>query len=223
MKDRRDGTKVHTHVTAEDPRSLFPLQEALGYNLAQSLFGQERNLVCEGLTDYWYLDGTASLIRDTVELNDKIAIVPANNAAKVVYFAAILHAQDLKVAALLDSDQAGEDAAQQDNLVGLLGSRGVIRTKDHYVGPVTKPEIEDLLRPTLIAIGKTIGWDVEAKAKTQSTRTISEIFEELSGFSKYKLAKEYLKWASSHEAKDLSADEQNQWKSLIDTVNKALK
>ncbi len=55
MTDRAVGTKVHTSVTSSDPAALLPLQEALGYDLAQSLFSQQRNLVLEGLTDYWYL------------------------------------------------------------------------------------------------------------------------------------------------------------------------
>ena len=52
MKERTIGTKVHTTVTAGDSAALLPLQEALGYDLAQSLFTQQRNLVLEGLTDY---------------------------------------------------------------------------------------------------------------------------------------------------------------------------
>ena len=64
MTDRDEGTKVHTSVTAKDPASLLPLQEALGYDLAQSLFAQQRNLVLEGLTDFWYFEATAQLLRD---------------------------------------------------------------------------------------------------------------------------------------------------------------
>lgn len=48
MTDRKIGTKVHTSITASDPAALLPLQEALGYDLAQSLFAQQRNLVLEG-------------------------------------------------------------------------------------------------------------------------------------------------------------------------------
>ena len=110
MTDRKVGTKVHTTVTASDPAALLPLQEALGYDLAQSLFAQQRNLVLEGLTDYWYLDATAQLLREAglVNLNERIALVPAASAGKVVYYATILYAQKLKVAALLDSDSAGD-------------------------------------------------------------------------------------------------------------------
>ena len=115
MIDRETGTKVHTSVTASDPAALLPLQEALGYDLAQSLFAQQRNLVLEGLTDFWYFEATAQMLRDAglADLNEKIALLPANTAGKVVYFATILHANNLKVAALLDSDNAGDQAAKQ--------------------------------------------------------------------------------------------------------------
>jgi hypothetical protein len=98
MTDRTVGTRVHTSVTSSDPAALLPLQEALGYDLAQSLFTQQRNLLVEGLTDLWYLEAIKALLADAkiAILNDKIALVPASTAGKVVYFATILHAHHLK-------------------------------------------------------------------------------------------------------------------------------
>ena len=227
MTDRSVGTRVHTGVTASDAAALLPLQEALGYDLAQSLFAQQRNLVLEGLTDYWYVDSVAGLLRDAddVGLNEKIAPVPAAGAGKVVYFATILHAQRLKVAALLDSDAAGEQAAAQDVLVHTLGNKRILRTKDAYDGPVKTPEIEDTLRDTLVRIAKSdLGWDVEATAAAQSTRRIVAVFsEEISGFSKRRLAKAFLQWARTHQAADLTPDERRWWKQLVKSINSALK
>jgi energy-coupling factor transporter ATP-binding protein EcfA2 len=227
MTDRKVGTKIHTTITASDPAALLPLQEALGYDLAQSLFGQQRNLVMEGLTDYRYLDATAQLLHEAgvIDLNEKIALIFANTAGKVVYYATILHAQKLKVAALLDSDSAGDQAAQQDMLVHTLGNKNILRTKEAYTGKVTKPEIEDLLRDTLIEVAKDdLGWNITAKAKAQQSRPIVDIFiEEISGFSKYNLSKAYLRWTRVHKAKDLTNAEQSQWTTLIDCINKALK
>lgn len=227
MTDRKVGTKVHTTVSAGDPAAILPLQEALGYDLAQSLFGQRRNLVLEGLTDYWYLDATAHLLRDAgiADLNEKIALVPAGGAGKVVYYATILHAQKLHVVALLDSDAAGERAAQQETLLHTLGNKGILRTKDAYGGSVERPEIEDLLRETLIQVAKDdLGWSVGATATGQPTRPIVSIFEdEIDGFSKYKLAKAYLRWTRNHEAGDLADDELSQWKKQVKLINAALK
>ena len=204
MNDRDVGTKVHTSVLAEDPAALLPLQEALGYDLAQSLFMHQRNLVLEGLTDYWYLEATSQLLRDAeiVDLNSRISLVPAGNAGKVVYFATILHANHLKVAALLDSDNAGDAAANQETLIHTLGNNRILRTSDVCPGKISKPEIEDLLRDTLTAVAHDkFGVDVTPTARNQPNRPIIDIFaDEISDFSKYRLGKAYLKWTQDHDA-----------------------
>lgn len=227
MLDRKIGTKVHAVVSSGDPAALLPLQEALGYDLAQTLFTQERNLVLEGLTDYWYIEATAALLRagGVINLNEKIALIPAASAGKVVYFATILFAQNFKVAALLDSDNAGDQAARQETLVHNLGNKGILRTKDAYFGAVAKPEIEDLLRDTLVRIAKdSLGIDVTAAAAAQIGRPIVDLLESTSSdFSKYKLAKAYLRWAADHSANDLAPAERDQFKALIEKINKALK
>ena len=227
MTDRDEGTKVHTSVTASDPAALLPLQEALGYDLAQSLFAQQRNLVLEGLTDFWYFEATAQLLRDAhlADLNEKIALLPAKTAGKVVYFATILHANNLKVAALLDSDNAGEQAAKQETLINTLGNKNILRTGDVCPGGITKPEIEDILRNTLVAIAQSeLGWDVTEVATKQPQRPIGDIFAaEIRDFSKYRLAKAYLRWTREHSASDLREDERSSWAELIKQVNRALK
>ncbi len=227
MTDREVGTKVHTSVTASDPAALLPLQEALGYDLAQSLFAQRRNLVLEGLTDYWYLEATAQLLREDsiADLDERIALVLADGAGKVVYFATILHANKLKVAALLDSDNAGENAAKQETLIGTLGNRKILRTGDVCPGSITKPEIEDLLRSTLISVAKSqLGWDITAQATTHPRRPPLAIFkDEISGFSKYRLAKAYLAWTRDHTAADLTSSERDSWTELINKISAALR
>jgi energy-coupling factor transporter ATP-binding protein EcfA2 len=225
LNDRNVGTKVHTAITSSDPAALLPLQEALGYDLAQSLFAQQRNLVLEGLTDEWYLQGVASLLADGggVKLNDQIALVTANTAGKVVYFATILHAHNLKVAALLDSDSAGDAAATQDTLVHKLGQKGILRTKD-YVSGVAKAEIEDLLRDTLPVIGRDLlGWDVVDQAAQHASRPLVDIFSGVTGFSKYKLAKAFLRWTRENNLGSLSEAERVAWTKLIIAINAALK
>ena len=227
MTDRGTGTRVHTNVTASDPAALLPLQEALGYDLAQSLFTQRRNLVLEGLTDFWYFEATAHLLREAgiANLNDKIALLPANSAGKVVYFATILHANNLKVAALLDSDSAGENAAKKDTLVHTLGNKNILRTAEVCPGSISEPEIEDLLRDTLVSVAKTeLGWDITATATSQPNRPIIRIFHhEIRGFSKYRLAKAYLRWTRDRSADNLTSAERDAWQQLIDRVNKALR
>ena len=227
MTDRNVGTKVHTNITAEDPVALLPLQEALGYDLAQSLFAQQRNLVLESLTDYWYLDAVAQLLREAgiADLSDKISLLPASGVGKVVYYATILHASKLKVAALLDSEMSPDQAAHQERLVHALGNKSVLRTKDVYDGPLERPAVEDLLRETLLHIARTeLGWDVANSANADPARSVVDVFKaEISDFSKYRLAKAFVHWTRDHKASDLSEDERTRWKKLIDSINGALK
>ena len=228
MMTRRQGTLVHTTVAAVDSAALLPLQEALGYDLAQSLFFQQKNLVLEGLTDYWYIEAISELLSfdKKLSLDSKIAMIPANCAGKVVYYATMLHAQNLKVVALLDSDTEGDLAAQQDTLVNALGNKNIIRTKDVYNGRVKTPEIEDLLRDTLISVAESsLGWRISQKAEQQVGRPIVDIMRdsEKGDFSKYRLAKSFLRWARDAEFTDLTQDEQTSCKALLDKINKALK
>jgi predicted ATP-dependent endonuclease of OLD family len=226
MPDRRKGTIIHSNLVADDPRSVFPLQAALGYDLAQSMFTQRRNLVTEGLTDMWFIEGVAGAMREAgvATMRDDIAIVPAGSASKVVYFCTLLHGQRLKVTALLDSDAAGDTAATQDNMVRLLKSNQILRAKDYYTGAVAGPEIEELLRATLVQVAfDQLNWDVRATEAAQPKRRIVDIFAaEITGFSKFKLAKAFLRWLTRHEWGDLTASEQASWKKLLAAINKGL-
>lgn len=226
LKNRKEGTKVHTTISSSDPAGLLPLQEALGYDLASSLFSQQRNLVLEGITDYWYLESVSELFKSEGKesINDKIALVFANSAGKVVYYATILHAHNLKVAALLDSDNAGDQAAQQENLVHSLGNKNILRTKD-FCSEVPKAEIEDLLRNTLTSIAKGLyGVDLNEQVKKQKSRPIIELFTaEIKDFSKYKLAKAFVRWTRENDSTKLDKNEVNGLIALINQVNKLLK
>ena len=227
MPDRTVGTKVNVSLTASDSGAMLPLQEALGYDLAQSLFFHNKNLVLEGLTDMWYLESLSDLLKadGKIGIDDQIALIPANSASKVVYFATILHAQNLKLAALLDSDTEGDTAAKQDTLVNAVGAKRILRTKDAYTGQVANPEIEDILRETLLDIAKKEwGWDAITVAQAQPQRPVVDVIKSVAktDFSKYKLAKAFIRWSRDHSMTDLQTDEIAQAEKLIEKINKAL-
>jgi hypothetical protein len=69
-----------------------------------------------------------------------------------------------------------------------------------------------------------LGWDVTAEAASQPERTIVDVFvSQATGFSRYKLAKAYVRWTSEHAASELEADERTQWFTLIGKINSALR
>jgi predicted ATPase len=225
MQERVIGTKVHTRLAVDDPKSIYPLQAALGYDLAQSMFTHHRNLVVEGVTDLLYIEAlNAAFGADGgVTLTQGTAIVPAGSASKVVYYSTILTSQDLKVAALLDSDAAGEQAAEQEALWQLLTNKRILRTGDH-VANVKRCEIEDLLRTTLGIVARDeLGWDSTQTLTDQPTRPIMEVLDvEHSGVSKWKLARKFTHWLADNGTDALTGEERSAWASLVTATNKAL-
>ena len=85
------GTTVTNDPTG-DSRTLFPLQAALGYDLAQSLFVGPNNLVVEGVTDFWILATVSAYLSDTGKtgLSPNLTLTPAGGAQKVSYMVALL-------------------------------------------------------------------------------------------------------------------------------------
>ncbi|WP_203225584.1 AAA family ATPase [Kocuria sp. SM24M-10] len=232
MADRTQGTKVHTRLQVDDPKSVYPLQAALGYELAQSMFSQKRNLVVEGVTDMFYLNAVNGAAQEAGGpiLRYDPAIVPAGTASKVAYFCTIYATQNLAVAALLDSDTAGDDAAAQDALVSLLPKKSILRVGDFRDAAPKKAEVEDLFRETLTLVAKGLGWDSEATVAAQPARPLMNILDQEHGrketggkkVSKWKLVKAFSLWLQDNGYDALSEAERAAWEELTKAVNKAL-
>ena len=107
---------------AGDRDTLFPIQAALGYSIAQTLFLGKRSLIVEGITDYWLvkalndclpkLDGKAALNEDTV-------LIPAGGTSRLMPLASIMMAStgigEGHLMVLLDTDKEGQQAAARMN------------------------------------------------------------------------------------------------------------
>jgi len=87
--------------------------------------------------------------------------------------------------------------------------------------------VEGLLRDTLVRTAKAgpdFWWDVSKMAADHPTRQIVNIFDnEINGFSKFKLAKMFLRWTRTNSVDALRAGERGQWKNLINKIDSALK
>lgn len=226
MENRTVGTKVHSQITSSDPAAMLPLQQALGYDMAQSLFAQQKNLVVEGLTDYWYVTALSEMFEGGGKsgLEGVISVNAAGSASKVVYYSTMLYSQSLKVAALLDSDFAGDTAATDETMSHLLGRSGILRIGDFLDGTVSNPEVEDLLRDTLSRVLKEYLSQELSEFTDQPNRSVISIMDAANPkISKYKLAKAFLRWARTHELEDLTEEEREQWSKIFTAVKKALK
>ena len=97
-----DGTHISESVQEKDPNTLFPLQAALGYDLAQNLFVSPKNLIVEGIADLVYLNLLSGALQYTGRkgLKNEITIVPVGGADKVATFVSLLRGNELDMVCL---------------------------------------------------------------------------------------------------------------------------
>jgi energy-coupling factor transporter ATP-binding protein EcfA2 len=142
-KGREDGARVTQDALSTDPDTLFPLQSALGYDLAQSLFIGPNNLVVEGTSDFTYLTVVSDYLRERgrKHLDLKWSVVPVGGADVIPTFVALL-GNHLDVTVVVDSRKEGHQKLNQLASQGSLKARRLITVGD-VVGRKTA-DIEDL-------------------------------------------------------------------------------
>ena len=137
------GTRISAPVTSRDPDTLFPLQAALGYDIAQNLFVGPDNLVVEGLSDFTYLlvmsDHLKSLGRTGLDMRWRI--LPAGGATNIPTFVALI-GPSLDITVLVDGS---EDRNQKIRNLITLGSLDDQRLITPAIASAVKnADIEDL-------------------------------------------------------------------------------
>jgi len=145
------GTIISEDVSSSDPRTIFPLQAALGWTIAQNLFISERNLLVEGPSDLIYLRTMSAFLEAAgrVALRDDVTIVPAGGLDKVVTFVALLGASGLKLAVFHDHHGAPEQSLMDLVKQKMISSKAILNASQFRditkVGKIGKPsDTEDL-------------------------------------------------------------------------------
>ena len=153
VEDRQKiGTVIFDTLDGTDARTIFPLQAALGWTIAQSLFISERNLVVEGPSELLYLRSISAILdgQGRTGLRGDITIVPAGGLDKLVTFIALLGANGLKLSVLHDyrgfPEQKLQDLAKQK----LINAKSILNASQfrdvENLGTARQAsDIEDLL------------------------------------------------------------------------------
>ncbi|MEP0873701.1 AAA family ATPase [Trichocoleus desertorum AS-A10] len=145
------GTTVSNDPTG-DTHTLFPLQAALGYDLAQSLFIGPNNLVVEGVTDYWIISAISEYLGDLgrISLHKGLTLTPAGGAQKVTYMVALLTSERLNVLVLLDEEKDVKNTKNELVKAKLIREKNVIFVSEAFnPTPPNEADIEDLLDPAV--------------------------------------------------------------------------
>ncbi|HCK86234.1 MAG TPA: AAA family ATPase [Ruminococcaceae bacterium] len=144
--EKDDGTHISECLQEKDPNTLFPLQAALGYTIAQNLFVSEKNLIVEGIADLVYLNLLSTKLNDLgrTSLKSSVTIVPVGGADKVATFVSLLRGNDLNMLCLLDTFTDQSAKARLDNLI----AQNIIKDKRilfyHSVINTDFADVEDL-------------------------------------------------------------------------------
>ena len=226
--DESKGTTVTNDPTG-DSTTLFPLQAALGYDIAQSLFIGSNNLIVEGVTDFWYLNSISDYLKsiNRTGLDEKIIITPAGGAQKVSYMVSLLSSQNLNVVVLLDEER--ESKATRDELVGnkVIHKNNIMFVSECLDTEVDEADIEDLLdRDVFLGLVKsTYSEDLKfneniprvAKQAEQAFRSKKK------SFVKAKPAREFIKLLGDSPEKVMTDSSLDLFENLFKLINVRIK
>lgn len=175
-EDETGRSRITAETWPKDRETIFPLQAAAGYAMLRGLFQHRKNVLVEGMSDYYYLHALAAQCRATnrASLPEDIYIVPCGGTKLVGHLASLFLGQEVRPLVLLDGDDAGrvrqnallkELYAGHENAVLMLDE--AIERAGHEVG------IEDLLGeervlPALKSLVPSIEISAEDRGATQS-------------------------------------------------------
>ena len=150
-----DGTKISADVFHVDEETVFPLQAALGYTLAQTLFIGPKNLLLEGPSDLIYLEVMNDVLMeaglDTID--DSWVLVPVGGAGKLSTFVSLIGANQLKLGVIMDSSTKDADAVKRLTESGRLDKGSLIQMSE--IAGRASADIEDLSTRVLFGAGQS--------------------------------------------------------------------
>lgn len=229
-----EGGTVVTNDPTGDTRTLFPLQAALGYNLAQSLFVGPNNLVVEGVTDYWMLSSVSDYFRENgrMALDQDLTVTPAGGAQKVSYMVALLSSEELNVLVLLDYEKNAEKVRSDLVKSKLIAEQNVVFVAEAFGATVpTEADTEDLVDATVYEKLVRESYTKELIDKTLVLNTnipriakrMEAAFESLGmEFHKTRPARLFLRKMATEPASVLTADSEARFEALFGMVNQRL-
>lgn len=219
-----EGVKVSKPKgTHRDPDTLFPLQAALGYDIAQNLFVGSDNLVVEGLSDFNYLRVMSNHLEslDRTGLNERWRILPAGGAGNLSAFVTLV-GPTLDVSVLVDGNQADSQRIQNMIEEGLLDGKRLITPEPG--SDVKHPDIEDLFTDAeyLNLYNSATGGNLKASSLTGNDGIVKRIERAVDGPFNHNVPAHYLIENSATVLPDLSAETLDRFENLIEAINATL-
>lgn len=238
VEDRvKEGTKITGDLAGSSDESVFPLQAALGYSIAQNLFIAKKNILIEGPADLILLQHMAALLEAGGKQGFGDAIlVPVGGLDKLATFVALLGSNKLKLVVL--HDRAGSPHQKLEDLIRqkLIERKRVLDFSMFLEPAPAEADIEDLLPANayIAAFNQTYAKELNGVTLTATDlgahpRMIERINQWLrakgitllkdGGFNHYRVAQAILPML---KAGDLRPDELARFERLFERVNEAI-
>ena len=171
----------HSRITAEtwpkDRETIFPLQAAAGYAMVRGLFQHRKNVLVEGMSDFFYLHALSQQCASSgrTSLPADIYITPCGGTKHVGHFASLFLGNEVRPIVLLDGDDAGR--ARHDALVRELyvDHKSSVVMLDEVLDRVGQEvEIEDILGEAIIIPGlmEVLGQSIQLQKRDISSGSL---------------------------------------------------
>ncbi|MBS0576258.1 MAG: AAA family ATPase [Proteobacteria bacterium] len=152
-EDNTGHSRISADTWPRDRETIFPLQAAAGYAMLRGLFQHKKNVLVEGMSDYYYLHALNQQCRakGLPVLSEDIYITPCGGTKLVGHIAALFLGQDVRPLILLDSDEAGRvrrDALLKELYLGK--DSNIVMLDEALQQPGATVEIEDILGEDVI-------------------------------------------------------------------------
>ncbi|WP_148239448.1 AAA family ATPase [Ruania zhangjianzhongii] len=215
------GATVTQEVLTVGESSLFPLQAALGYDIAQHLFIGDANLLVEGSSDFVFLDTLSRLLRDRdrTGLDPRWQILTAGGASNIPAFVALM-GRNLEVTVLIDSGVEGADRLEKAVSAARLQQRRIVQVNEFTERK--QADIEDLFEVDdyLKLFNEAFGTALSAGDLGYGDRIVKRLTDVRGGYSHHKPADVLLR---SPEVRDrLSEETLARFEKIFDRINSTL-
>ena len=227
VEDRgsKEGAVVSEEALSVGADSLFPLQAALGYDIAQNLFVGPDNLLVEGTSDFTYLSVLSDFLR--VEgregLDPRWRVLPAGSSSNIPTFVALV-GRSLDVTVLVDGSTRSSVAKIVSLAAGGYLASQRVMTTDQFSG-VKESDIEDLFTPGdyLQLYNGAFGTAIKVSELNGSDRIVARIGRHLgSSFTDHGRPADYLLRNRDKVLGSLSAKSLGNFESLFSAINATL-
>lgn len=174
------GATVSGKLLAKDRDTLMPLQAALGYDLAQSLFVGPDSLVVEGISEVLYLYDMSDLLQSEgrTPLDPRWHVCPAGSVGRIPAMLGLL-GNSIDVTVVIDSPA---NATEKGNIAERLYDDSRLIEIGGVIGSA-EGDIEDLIDEAdyLAAFNECFGTTYGPKDIKSKAPRIVRRFEELHG------------------------------------------